>query len=83
MKNPKRRGFTLIELIIVVFLFFMINPVIGYFCWPYTVNTWLVYTGKVAALKGWHGALMAFVPGIGQLCIPLAILTWIIMMFIS
>ena len=64
------------------FLFVMaINGIIGAICWPYTINTWLIVAGKESAIVWWHGFLMAYVPGLGQLSIPGAVITWIIQMF--
>ena len=57
--------------------------VVGGFLWPYTINSWLVYTGKPPSVEFWHGALLGLVPGIGQSCIPAAVLTWIAFLFIS
>lgn len=60
-----------------------ISAVVGAICWPYTLNTWLVFLGKPAAVLWWHGILLGFVPAIGQSSLVLAVLTWLIMLFIS
>ncbi len=59
-----------------------IQVAIGSFAWPYTINTWLEFLGKEPALVWWQGALMGFVPYLGGLSIPLAVMTWLLMMFI-
>ena len=59
-----------------------IVALLGGLLWPYTINTWLIYCGKEAAVVFWQGALIGFVPFVGQLMIPAAILTWVIMLFI-
>ena len=69
--------------IITVVIVVLISVIVGAVCWPYTINTWLVYAGKPPQLLWWHGALIGFVPGIGQLSIPLAVATWLLMMFIQ
>lgn len=51
-------------------------------CWQYTINTWLLYFGKVGSLYFWQGCLMSVVPVLGQLSIPGAIATWLLMMFL-
>jgi len=55
---------------------------IGAFLNPYTINTWLEYAGKEPSMVWWQGALLGFCPIVGQLTIPAAIATWILMMFI-
>jgi hypothetical protein len=60
----------------------VISIIAGAFLWPYTINTWLVYFGKPEAIKMWHGALIGFIPFIGQATIPAAFITWIMMMFL-
>ncbi len=55
---------------------------IGALVWPYTINAWLVYAGKPPAVLWWHGALLGLVPGLGQFAAPLAILTWVLMLFL-
>lgn len=65
----------------IIVLAVVVNATIGAICWPYSINSWLLYSGKEASVLWWHGALMAFVPGIGQLALAVAILTWIVMLF--
>jgi hypothetical protein len=55
---------------------------VGAICWPYTINTWLVFLGKTPQIVWWQGALLGFVPGLGQLSIPAAVVTWILMLFL-
>lgn len=64
--------------IIVVAMF-----LIGAWLWPYTINTWLVYSGKPPAVEWWMGGLMGLVPGLGQACVPAALVTFILMLFIG
>ena len=58
------------------------SAAIGMFLWPYTLNTWLEFVGKPAVVVWWHGALLGFAPVLGQLSIPAAIATWILMLFL-
>jgi len=60
----------------------IICAVIGALLWPYSINTWLVYFGKAPSIVWWHGALLGFCPGIGQATIPVAVITWILMLFL-
>lgn len=60
----------------------LICSVIGGFLWPYTINSWLVVFGKEPAIGFWHGCLLGLCPIIGQITIPIAVITWILMLFI-
>lgn len=60
----------------------LIGLVIGGFCWPYVINTWLVYVGKTASVKFWHGMVISIIPSIGPLSLVLAAVTWILMLFL-
>lgn len=61
----------------------LISAAIGAFCWPYTINTWLDFAGKPQTIVWWQGALLGFVPWLGQSSIPAAVITWILMLFLS
>lgn len=69
--------------LIVILVLLTISGVIGAVCWPYTINTWLVFFGKAPAIVWWQGFLLGYVPGLGQASIPAAIITWILMLFIA
>lgn len=60
-----------------------IGALIGAFTWPYTLNTWLSYLGKEPSVVWWQGALLGFVPAVGQLSIFAAVFTWILMLFLK
>jgi len=57
--------------------------IIGTFCWPYSINTWLIYCHKTAAITWWQGTLISIVPGIGHLSLITAIITWVAMLFLG
>ncbi len=59
-----------------------LSGVIGAFCWPYTINSWLVFMDKPPTIVWWQGFLLGYVPFIGQVSIPAAIITWILMLFL-
>ena len=67
---------------LVLLLVFIMSSIIGAFCWTYTLNTWLVFFGKTAKVMWWQGALLGFVPYLGQLSIGAAVITWIFMLFV-
>ena len=67
----------------VIFLITMIiGAIVGAWLWPYTLNTWLIYLGKTAKIVWWHGVLLGFCPYIGHITIPVAAVTWILMLFL-
>jgi hypothetical protein len=55
---------------------------LGGWLFPYTVNSWLEYAGKEPQVKFWMGMIAGFVPGVGQLLIPAALITWMLMLFL-
>ena len=68
---------------IIVFAIVMtISFAVGSFCWTYAINEWLLFLGKTPQIVWWQGGLIGFVPFLGQLSIPIAVLTWILMLFI-
>jgi len=71
------------KVFIVWLIVLSISAVIGAVLWPYTINTWLVYFGKQPVFTWYYGAILGFIPFIGQLTIPLAVITWIAMMFLA
>lgn len=63
-------------------VFSILSGIVNSIAIPYTINTWLLYFGKVAVVTGWHGFFIGLIPVIGELTIVLAILTWVIMLFL-
>lgn len=68
---------------IIVIALLSISGIIGGFCWPYSINTWLEFFGKDPSIVYWHGFVLGYVPWLGQASIPVAVITWILMMFIG
>lgn len=64
-------------------LVFFAGAIVGAFCWPYTINTWLVFAHKDPVIVWWQGFLLGFIPGLGQLALPLTAITWIAMHFLK
>ena len=79
-KEMKFTGFAVIVAILAL-LTLCVLP--GIVCWPYTINTWLVFVGKDPCIVWWHGLLLGFAPIIGQATIPAAIATWILILFVG
>lgn len=51
-------------------------------CWDYSVSFWLVQAGKPDTFSFWHGVGISCVPGIGQLSMPIAAVTFIASFFL-
>jgi hypothetical protein len=58
------------------------SAILGGFLWPYTLNSWLSYAGKPPTISFWVGALLGACPCIGQLSIPAAVATFVLLLFI-
>ena len=56
--------------------------IVGMFCWPYVINSWLIFAGKTAIIVWWQGFLLGMLPVFGKFSIPAAIATWILLMFL-
>ena len=67
--------------VLLIFILFL-SALIGTILWPYTLNTWLTFFGKTATVTWWQGAILGFVPFLGQATIPAAVVTWILMLFL-
>lgn len=72
-----------IIVLILGILYVSITATIGSYLWPYAVNTWLVYVGKEPTFSRNLGALLGPIPGIGWLCIPGSLGTYITMLFLK
>lgn len=68
--------------VVIIFIILAISAAIGAFTWPYTINSWLIFFGKSPVVTWWQGALLGFVPWLGQASIPAAVITWILMLFL-
>ena len=78
-ENLKMFKFTLA---IIPFLFIpLLSFIIGVICWPYTINTWLIFLGKEAVITWWTGGLLGLVPFFGKWSSIACVATWIIMLF--
>lgn len=67
----------------IVLVILVLGAIVGALLWPYTINAWLVFAGKPPAVVWWQGALLGFVPVLGQATLPLAIVTWVLMLFLA
>ena len=59
-----------------------ISGLVGSFCIPYTLNTWLIYAGKTASVTHMQGFLMGLIPPLGYASIFTSFGTWIAMLFL-
>ena len=66
-----------------VVIILLISGVVGGFCWPYALNEWLVFLGKEPSVTFWQGVVLGVIPYLGQASIVIAVVTWILMLFIG
>ena len=59
----------------------VLSTIVGGFLWPYTIESWAIVLNKPVNVEFWQGALIGFCPLIGQVTIPVAVITWILMLF--
>jgi len=62
--------------------FLVLGVVLSMWLVPYNINTWLGWAGKPPAVKAWHGALIGLVPAIGEILVPISVLTWVVGLFL-
>lgn len=63
-------------------IFLTLSGILGAFLWPYSINTWLVFFHKPPTIMWWHGFLLGYLPYFGQIIIPVAVITWVLMLFL-
>ena len=66
-----------------IFALMILNAILGAWLWPYTLNSWLEFFDKPAHIVWWQGSLIGFVPYVGNITIPAAFVTWVLMLFIA
>ena len=85
-KNPIVRLVAWIGAISLVILPFIIIfglfGIIGGFCFPYALNSWLVFFGKAPTVVFWQGFILGICPYVGQASIPVAVITFIAMLIL-
>ena len=69
-------------MVIVAVLVLAVFACLGGWLFPYTVNSWLEYADREPVIEFWHGAIVGFVPPFGQLLVPAAVVTWILMLIL-
>ena len=68
--------------LILIIVFFAIILTACAFLNEYSIETIGAYCGKDIDFPFWGAALLAFVPGLGQACIPIAAIVYIVGFFI-
>ncbi len=79
----RREAFTTSNLLIVYLILGILAGLMGMLLWPYSINTWLEWAGKDPCIVWWQGMLLGLVPGLGQLSLPAAVVTWVADLFVS
>jgi hypothetical protein len=68
--------------VVVLFIWLLSATLCGWLV-PYSVNSWLAVAGKDPAVGYWAGFGVGLIPAVGQIAVPVAIVTWIAMMFLA
>ena len=55
----------------------------GALCWPYVMNSWLEFAGREPTAVWWMGAILGLYPRFGYVSLPLAGLTWVLLLFLG
>lgn len=83
MGRPRARLITLISAnLLFIVIICLISGLVGTFCLPYAVNSWLMYFGKEAVVTKLNGFLFGLFPPIGFLSFMATFITWILMLFL-
>ena len=84
MKDFIKLGVSLFSLgVLPIIIVLGIFGIIGGFCFPYAINSWLIFFGKEATVVFWQGFLLGICPYIGQASIPVAVITFILMLVLA
>lgn len=71
-------------MVAIVFLgFLVLMALVGALLWPYSINAWLVFFGKAPVVVWWHGVLLGFCPIIGHATLPVALITFVLMLILT
>ena len=55
-----------------------LRPVVAALCWPYVLNSYLVFIGTTPSVTWWESSVLGFIPFLNRAAAPLALLTWIL-----
>ena len=83
MKELFKLGLGLFSLgILPIIIVLSIFGIIGGFCFPYAINSWLVFFGKAPTVVFWQGFILGICPYVGQASIPVTVITFIAMLIL-
>lgn len=77
-KENTAMGMSIGLVIVILLAILLICP----FCNYYTINFWLDYAGSAKDFPFWGAILLSFVPGMGQIAVPGAAITWVVSFFL-
>ena len=60
----------------------LVSFAIGAVLWPYSIDSWALYLGHATSIPWYAGGVLGIIPGVGQMSIPVAAVTWVLMMII-
>jgi len=65
-----------------IVIILLLSGILGSILWPYSINSWLLFMGKDPVFPAWGGFLLGILPIFGQSVVAVAIVTWVLMMFL-
>ena len=68
---------------VVIIGILIFSGIVGAIFWPYTINKWLIFSNHLPVVHWYHGFILGFIPGSGQLAFPAAAITWVAMLFLT
>lgn len=60
----------------------LVSFAIGAVLWPYSIDSWALYFGHAVSIPWYAGGVLGIIPVVGQASIPVAAVTWVLMMIL-
>lgn len=65
-----------------IMVLLVLSGLVGAVLWVYIINTWAIYLGKAVTFGVGSGFVLGMIPGIGQLSLPIAAITYLAFLLI-
>lgn len=60
----------------------LVSFAIGAVLWTYSIDSWALYFGHAVSIPWYAGGVLGIIPVVGQASIPVAAVTWVLMMIL-
>lgn len=67
----------LLAMVILFSTYVAVTGILGGILWTYSINTLIEIAGKPNRISFWNGFILGIIPGVGQLCLPLSVVTFV------